>query len=71
MVRDVVAGTQEALQQYQFQMETPTVKQKPMDHVANTVNNTQQQLATQLQQMQAMVQAMQMQYAAKPHGTLQ
>ena len=60
MVRNVIAGLQEALQKYQVQMKTPTVLQAPVDHVANAVQNTQQKLATQLQQMQAMMQAMQM-----------
>ena len=55
MVRDVVAGLQEALQQDQVQTETLTVVQGPVDHVANAVQNIQQQLATQLNQMQAMM----------------
>ena len=61
----------EALQQYQVQTETPTVMQTPVYHVANTVKNTQHQLATQLKQMQETIQAMQMQYDAAPHGTRQ
>ena len=40
-----------------------------MDHVDNAVQNTQYQLATQLQQMQSIIQAMQMQFTAAPHGT--
>ena len=52
MVRDVVVWLQEALQQEQIQTETPTVFQAPVYHVANAVQNTQQQLATQLQKMQ-------------------
>ena len=42
MVSYVVAGLQEALQQYQFQTETLTVVQAPVDDVANAVQNTQQ-----------------------------
>ena len=48
MVRDVVAGLQESLQQDQTQMETPTIMQAPVDHVANVVQITHQQLAMQL-----------------------
>ena len=47
------------------------VVQVLVDHVANAVQNTQQYLATQLQQMQAMMRAMQIQYSALPNGTLQ
>ena len=71
IVRDFVAGLQESLQQYQVHTETPTVMQAPVDHVANAVQNTLKQLSTQLQQMQAMMQAMQMQYATAPRGTFQ
>ena len=48
MVHDIVPGLQKPLQQYQFHTETPMVVQAPVDHVANAVQNTQQQLATQL-----------------------
>ena len=58
MVRDIVAGLQESLQQDQTQMETPTIMQAPVDHVANVVQITHQQLATQLQQIQSMIQTM-------------
>ena len=51
MVKNVVAGIQEALQQEQAQTETQAVMPAPVDHVANVVQNAQQQLATQLQQM--------------------
>ena len=37
MVRDVVAGIHEDLQQEQTQMETLTSVQAPVDHVANAV----------------------------------
>ena len=40
MVRDVVAGLQEALQQYQAQTDTMTNMQDPVDHVAKAVQNT-------------------------------
>ena len=42
-----------------------------MDHVDDAVQSTQQQLATQLQQIQLMMQTMQMHYNAGPHVTLQ
>ena len=71
MVRDVVAGIQEALQQEHTQMETPASMQAPVYHVANAVKSTQQQLATQLQQMQSMMQNMHLHYNAVPHGTHQ
>ena len=71
MVRDIVAGLHEALQQEKSQMETPEVVPAPVDHVDNTVQNTQQQLAPQMQQMQAMMQEMNMQYAAAPQGAHQ
>ena len=71
MVRDVVAGLQEALQQYQVQTETLTVVQAPVDHVFNALQKTQQQLAKQLHKMQAVMQAMYMKYDAVPHGTRQ
>ena len=69
MVRDVIAGIQKALQKYQAHTETPTVVQAPVDHVSNTVQNTQQQLATQIQKIQSMMQDMQMQITKVPHGT--
>ena len=47
MVHDVVAGLQEDFQQDQAHTETQTVVQAPVDHVANAVQNTQQQLPTQ------------------------
>ena len=71
MVRDVVAGLQEALQQDQTQMETPTRVHAPVDHVAKAVQSTQQQLATQLQQMQLTVQTIKINYNEVPHGTRQ
>ena len=60
MVRNVVSGLHEALQQEQVKTETLAVVQAPVDHVANAVQNTQKQLAKELQQMQAIIQAMQM-----------
>ena len=36
--------------------------QAPVDHVANAVQNNQQQFATQLQKMQLMMQTIQMHY---------
>ena len=58
MIHNVVTGLQEALQQDQSQTETPTVVHAPVDHVANAVKKNRQQLATQLQKMQSMMQAM-------------
>ena len=66
MVRNVVAGMQEVLQQGHVPTENLTITPEPADHVANTVQITQQQLATQLQQIQKMMLAMHMQYAAAP-----
>ena len=48
MVRNAVAGLQGSLQQEKSHMETPEVVPAPVYNVANTVQNTQQQLATQL-----------------------
>ena len=71
MVRNVVTGLQEVLQQEQVPTETPTFIEEPFNHVANAVQNTHQQLVTNLQQMQAMIQAIHMQYAAGPHNAHQ
>ena len=62
MVQNVVAGLQEALQYEQAPTENATTVPEPIDYVADAVQITHQQLATQLQQMQAM----HMQYAAEP-----
>ena len=71
MVRDVVAGLHEDLQQYQTHKEAPISMQEPMDHVTKLVQNTQQQFATQLQQMQSIMKTTQMHYNTVPHGTHQ
>ena len=71
MVRDVVAGLQETLQQEQTQTETLTSVQAPVDHVSNAVQSTQQQLATHMHQMELMMKTMQMNYNVVPHGTCQ
>ena len=63
MVSDVVAVLQEILQQERSLTNNATTVMEPVYHVENSVQSTQQQLATQLHQMQAM----QMQYAAVPH----
>ena len=55
MVHYVVAELQEALQQDQTQMETLTNMQAPVDNMSNVVQSTQQQLDTQLHQMQSMM----------------
>ena len=52
-------------------METPAVVQEPVAYVANAVQNTHKELSTQLQQIQLMMQAMQMQITAVPHVTRQ
>ena len=49
MVRNVVVELQEALQQEQVHMETLTVKQTPVDHADNAVQNTHQRFDTQPQ----------------------
>ena len=69
MVCDVVAGLQEDLHQEQTHTETLTSMKAPVDHVANAVQSNHQQLATQLQKIQSMMQTMQMHYNAVPHGT--
>ena len=55
MVQDEVAGLQEVLYQEQFPTDNPKVIEEPFNHVSDAVQNTQQQLATQLQQMQEMM----------------
>ena len=64
MIRDVVSGFQEVLQQEQELTKNPKIIPEPIDHVANAVQSIQQQLATQLKQIQEMMQTMHMQYAA-------
>ena len=56
MVHGVVAVLQEVLHQEKLPMENPTIILEPVNHVANVVQNTQQKLATQLQQVQTMTQ---------------
>ena len=71
MARNVIAGLQKVLQQEQVLTENPTVIELPVNHVANAVQNTQKQLATQLKKIQAMVQAMQMKYSSGPQNAHQ
>ena len=52
-------------------MDNLTAIEEPVDHVANAVKNTQQQLSIELKQMQAMMQVIQMQYAAVPQNSHQ
>ena len=47
MVHDVVAGFQELLQQEKVQTDNLMVIEAPVNHVANVVQNNQQQLETQ------------------------
>ena len=60
IVRNVVAEQKEALQQDQSQSETTVVVQAPVANLPNAVQNTQQQLSTQLHKMQVMMQAIHM-----------
>ena len=71
MVRDVVSGLHETLQKEQAPTENAINIPKPIDHVSNASKSTQQHLATQLQKMQAMIQAMHIQYAAAPQNAHQ
>ena len=71
MVCNVVAGLQEVPQQEQVLTENTAVIEAWVDHVANAVQNTQQQLATQIQQMKAMMQLIQLQYVAGPQNAHQ
>ena len=66
MVRDVVAGLQEVLQQEKVPTENPKIISKPVNNVSNALQSTQQLLAMQLHHMQKLMQAMQMQYVASP-----
>ena len=63
MVHYVVAVIQEVLQQGQSLTEKVTTVPEPVNHVENTVQRTQKKLATQLNQMQEMMQTMKIQYA--------
>ena len=65
-VCNVVAVLQEVLQQEQAPTETPPGISERNEHVANVVQNTKQQLASQLHQMQTMMQAIQLQYSDAP-----
>ena len=59
-MRDVFAGMQEFLQQEQVLTENATVIEAPDDNVVNAVQNNQQQFNTHIQQIKAMMQAMQL-----------
>ena len=67
MVREVVAGLQELLQQEKSPTETPNNISEPNKHVANALQSTQQLMEAQLHQMQTTMQAIQLQYAAALH----
>ena len=71
MVRNVVSGLQEVLQKEKTPTETAPVISEPNYHVANAVQNTQQQLAAQLQHIYTMIQDMQLQYATAQQPTHQ
>ena len=51
-------------------MDNPNVVE-PLNHVSNAVKNIHQQLGTQLQKMQEIIQTIQMQYVAGPQNTHQ
>ena len=51
MVRNIIAGLQEYFQQYQSLKKNPMVVQAHVDNVENAMQNTQKQLAIQLQRM--------------------
>ena len=71
IVRDVVPGLREVLQQEQVPTDNTKVIEAPVNHVAKAVQKTQQQLATRLQKMKATIQAMQLQYSAGPQNAHQ
>ena len=63
IVCSVVAGLQEVLKQEPALVEAPAIIQDPkVTHVENAVQDNQQNLASQLQKIQAMMQAIQLQY---------
>ena len=64
ILRSVLAGLKEVLQQEKSPIKTPETISEPNEHLENAVQSTQQKLAAQLQQIQIMMQAMQLQYAA-------
>ena len=65
LVHYVVVGLQEFLQQEPVPIESHAAIQDPqVTHIANEVQDNHQQLAAQIQKMQATVQAIQLQYAA-------
>ena len=71
MLHNVVAGLQEVLHQGKVLIQNTTVIEAPVDHVANAAQNTQKQLATQIQKMLAMMKAMQLQYDTGPQNAHQ
>ena len=68
MVLDVVAGLQEVHKQETSPSEVTAVflsiQEPQVDHVANSVQNNQHKIANHIHQMQAMIQSVQIQYAA-------
>ena len=71
MVRNVVAGLQELLQQDKSLIETTATASITHEHVANMVQSSRQQLAAQLQHMRTMIQVMKLQYDVLPQPTQQ
>ena len=66
IVRNVVAVLKEVLHQEQVMTKKPTIIPEPVDNVENAVQINQQQLVTDLHQIQEMMQTMQIQHAAAP-----
>ena len=62
---------QEVLQQEKVPKENLAVIEAPVHHVDNVMQNTQQQLTTQLDQIQVMMKVIKMQYAAGPQNAHQ
>ena len=64
MVCNVVIGLQQIQQQEQAPIETLTNVSEPCEHVARAAQSNQQKLSAQLHQMQIIMQAVKLQYAA-------
>ena len=72
MVHDVVAGFQEFLKHETTPIEYfVDMKEPQVSHVANAAQDTQHQLAAQLQNMHTIMQEIQLQYAAAQHPAYQ
>ena len=58
MVSNVIVGLQKVLHQEKVLTENLAFIEEPVNHLGSVVQNTQQQLETQLQKIKAMIQAM-------------